>query len=619
MMHLATELLLMHLLLVLALALGSCLTRPARAVIIDSGDGTGNTSAPAEDPGWAHVGARGGLTAIYLGNGWVLTANHVQVGDVTFDGILYPAVANSHIRLENDDASLPDLGVYRIDPSPELPILPIRATTPPVDTAVIMIGKGRNRGSATSWDPDGPAGPYDGYEWGLGMAMRWGTNLVEGFSRAVNTECFYTDFTEGEPSHEAQAATGDSGGAVFIENGDTWEIAGVLLAIGPYEEQPAETALYGNSTYAADLALYRDQIIAIARPECSDEVDNDGDDLIDFPDDPDCSDLSDAAEKPPPLHIPGWVTVGDPGNAPDILGGGYGSVGYVYQIREYEVTNAQYAEFLNAVAATDTYKLYSATMGTSSHGGISQAGSSGSFTYTTKAGMADKPVNYVSFYDALRFANWMHNSQPTGAQSSSTTEDGAYDLSLESSVARKDGAMIFLPSEDEWYKAAYYDAASSSYFDYPTGSDTQTSCTAPGAATNTANCDNAVGTVTDAGVYTSSASPAGTFDQGGNLREWSEALIGLNRVLRGGNFTDPSNDLAASVRGFTYPTLQYADVGFRVASIHEPGPELQLPTLVPWSRLALVGALIGAGMGVWQRYTSIRRTRTGKTPAQIVS
>ena len=179
--------------------------------------------------------------------------------------------------------------------------------------------------------------------------------------------------------------------------------------------------------------------------------------------------------------------------------------------------------------------------------------------------------------------------------------------------------MIFLPSEDEWYKAAYYDAASSSYFDYPTGSDTQTSCTAPGTATNTANCDNAVGTVTDAGVYTNSASPAGTFDQGGNLREWSEALIGLNRVLRGGNFTDPSNDLAASVRGFTYPTLQYADVGFRVASIHAPGPELQLPTLVPWSRLALVGALIGAGMGVWQRYTTIRRARTGKTPAKIVS
>ena len=94
----------MHPLLMLALvlALGSCLTWPARAVIIDSGDGTGNTSAPADDPGWAHVGNRGGLTAIYLGNGWVLTANHVGIGDVTFDGILYPAVADSYIRLENE-------------------------------------------------------------------------------------------------------------------------------------------------------------------------------------------------------------------------------------------------------------------------------------------------------------------------------------------------------------------------------------------------------------------------------------------------------------------------------------------------------------------------------------
>jgi formylglycine-generating enzyme required for sulfatase activity len=193
--------------------------------------------------------------------------------------------------------------------------------------------------------------------------------------------------------------------------------------------------------------------------------------------------------------------------------------------------------------------------------------------------MADKPVIYVSFYDALRFANWMHNAEPTGAQSSSTTEDGAYDLSLGSSVARKNGAMIFLPSEDEWYKAAYYDATSSTYFDYPTGSDTQTSCTAPGAATGTANCDDAVGTVTDASAYTGSASPAGTFDQGGNVREWSEALSGSNRVSRGGSFTDPPSDLAASERGVSYPTNQYSDVGFRIATIDLTVPEPAAATL----------------------------------------
>jgi hypothetical protein len=295
--------------LLLGLALGFCLTWPAHAVIIDSGDGTGNTSPPADDPGWAHVGIRGGTTAIYLGNGWVLTANHVGIGDVVFQGVLYPAVPGSYIRLENVSGPPPDLGVYQIDPGPELSILPIRASTPPADAAVIMAGNGRDRGPATWWDPPGPVDPIGGYEWGAGRTMRWGTNLVEGSSSVLDTESFHTEFTGSDTAHEAQAANGDSGGAVFIENGDVWELAGVMFAIGTYEDQPAETALYGNLTYAADLASYRSQIIEIARPECSDEVDNDGDDLIDFPADPDCSDLSDPSEHPP-APIPSLSTCG---------------------------------------------------------------------------------------------------------------------------------------------------------------------------------------------------------------------------------------------------------------------------------------------------------------------
>jgi hypothetical protein len=290
----------------LTLVLGFWLTSPVHAVIIDSGDGTGNTTAPADDPGWAHVGNRGGLTAIYLGNGWVLTANHVGIGSVTIQGVQYPPVADSYIQLENVSGPPPDLGVFQIDPSPELPILPIRASTPPVDAAVIMIGKGHNRGPATSWDPPGPVGPIDGYEWGEGRTMRWGTNLVTGTSTTRNTESFYTQFTQGDTAHEAQGANGDSGGAVFIEQGDVWELAGVMFEIAVYEGQPAETALYGNLTYAADLASYRSQIIEIVRPECSDEVDNDGDDLIDFPADPDCSDLSGLSEHASVPSLLAW-------------------------------------------------------------------------------------------------------------------------------------------------------------------------------------------------------------------------------------------------------------------------------------------------------------------------
>jgi hypothetical protein len=280
------------------LALGLCLAWPSHAVIIDSGDGTGNTSAPSDDPGWAHVGTKGGATVIYLGNGWVLTANHVGIGDVVFQGVLYPAVEGSSIRLQNDSGPPPDLRVFRIDPRPVLPILPIRDSTPTVSTAVTMIGHGRNRGSATSWNPPGPGGPIKGYEWGVGKSMRWGTNVVGGSGTVLDTESFYTDFSERRgTTHEAQAANGDSGGAVFIKDQGVWELAGVMFAIGEYANQPAELALYGNLTYAADLAPYRDQIIALTRPQCSDEVDNDGDELIDYPSDPGCFSLADPSER----------------------------------------------------------------------------------------------------------------------------------------------------------------------------------------------------------------------------------------------------------------------------------------------------------------------------------
>ena len=125
-----------------------------------------------------------------------------------------------------------------------------------------------------------------------------------------------------------------------------------------------------------------------------------------------------------------WTLVGDPGNACDPQSQGcFGSVGTHYNIGTYEVTNAQYAEFLNAMAATDPLGLYNTNMG-SGFGGITQSGSSGSYTYSAIAGREDMPVNYVSFYDALRFANWLNNGQPNGARRRAARhEDGAYTFS----------------------------------------------------------------------------------------------------------------------------------------------------------------------------------------------
>jgi formylglycine-generating enzyme required for sulfatase activity len=92
-------------------------------------------------------------------------------------------------------------------------------------------------------------------------------------------------------------------------------------------------------------------------------------------------------------------------------------------------------------------------------------------------------------------------------------------------VTRNGGATIFLTSENEWYKAAYYSALATSYLDYPAGSNTPTTCAAPSATPNTANCQGAVANLTIKGSYTGSASPYGTFDQGGNVSEWNEAII----------------------------------------------------------------------------------------------
>jgi formylglycine-generating enzyme required for sulfatase activity len=292
-----------------------------------------------------------------------------------------------------------------------------------------------------------------------------------------------------------------------------------------------------------------------------------------------------------------WVLVGDPGNPADTpstncFAANCGSVGYTYYISKYEVTNAQYAEFLNAKAGSDPLGLWSGNMGNLTFGGITRSGSSGSYTYSAIAGREDMPVHYLSFYDALRFTNWLNNGQGSG-----DTETGAYTLlgGLATplnglTVTRNALATTFLPSENEWYKAAYY-SPGGVYFDYPAGTNTQTTCAAPGATPNTANCGNAVGFLTSVGSYTGSASPYGTFDQGGNALEWNEQIILSNsyRGLRGGKWDDVPSSLRAAGRSSLDPTVEGYGRSFRVASlVPEPSTSLLLMTgmlgLARWRR-----------------------------------
>ncbi len=280
----------------------------AQAVIIETGDGTGNVTAPPDDPGWANLATRSNLTAVYLGRRWMLTANHVGAGDVVLGGQTYSPVPGSAIQFENPDTSKADLMAFKIFGDPLLPPLDIPSSPPVVGDPLIAIGNGLNRGSATSFMGLG------GYNWGTGDAVRWGTNIVSEIDIMVGTTySFAATFTDPlDPSataDEAAGANGDSGGGAFIKVGGDWYLAGTIFAISQYTDQPSTTSIYGNKLFAVDLSFYRDDILAvIEQKSCSDGLDDDGDGFTDYPADPECVSASDDSES-----IPGVPALGLPG------------------------------------------------------------------------------------------------------------------------------------------------------------------------------------------------------------------------------------------------------------------------------------------------------------------
>ena len=274
-----------------------------------------------------------------------------------------------------------------------------------------------------------------------------------------------------------------------------------------------------------------------------------------------------------------WVTVGDAGNVADNTG--YGAVSYTYRLGKYEVINNQYCGFLNAVAAADTYDLYNTNMasGYEDTGGIIRNGSSGSYTYAVRTGRGNNPVNYVNWYNSLRFTNWLHNGQPTGQQNDLTTENGAYDMDGDLTT-HKSNALVWLPTEDEWYKAAYYKGGgiNAGYWDYATRSNTCPVREGPPGGGNSANYNWIVGGLTDVGAYVASDSAYGTFDQNGNLWEWNEAWFDLAPVVRGSSWRCGASGMPASYRinTYGYNSEDESTVGFRVASVPEPATLLLL-------------------------------------------
>ncbi|MCY2925169.1 MAG: SUMF1/EgtB/PvdO family nonheme iron enzyme [Planctomycetota bacterium] len=335
------------------------------------------------------------------------------------------------------------------------------------------------------------------------------------------------------------------------------------------------------------------------------------------------------------------VTVGDPGNAGELSGAGAGSYGpgricgavaYAYNIGKYEVTAGQYNDFLNAVAKTDTYALYNTSMWSDTAYGckIQRSGTSGSYTYRVADNYANLPVNYVSWGDAVRFANWLSNGQKVGGQDASTTERGVYtldgamsdeallavtvpDAATRAAWASGTTSRWLLTSEDEWYKAAYYNGGvtSSRYWDYPTGKNMPPGNYAvtpdPGNNANFLGINHSIGNLTLVGEFENTPSPYGTFDQGGNVWEWNESIIidpyGTHlRALRGGGFHYSTRiALLAGYRDYAFhPSSETDYSGFRVAQVPEPA-SLALLTL---GGLAVVrirrGRLHGTGLSTHQ-------------------
>jgi formylglycine-generating enzyme required for sulfatase activity len=250
-----------------------------------------------------------------------------------------------------------------------------------------------------------------------------------------------------------------------------------------------------------------------------------------------------------------FVDIGNAGNAADTTT--YGAVPYEYRASIYEITQDA----------------------------ITKATASGMANVTAGAWTGNQPAATITWYEAAAFVNFLNtNSGKTAAYN--LTFSGSWSMALWSSeqawtaggtnLYRNKDAYYFLPSENEWYKAAYYNAAGTNYFVYPTGSDTAPTAVASGTNAGSAVYDNVASvpaTVDSAGGL----SPYGTMGQGGNVFEWTEsAFAGTNnsttedRAIRGGNYATAMNVLSSSDRYNLGPAAQFPGVGFHVASVPEP-------------------------------------------------
>ncbi len=286
--------------LLILVALITFFAGDAFAVVIDVGDGSGNTTAPEDDPGFLNVGVRGDASAVYLGNRWAVTASHVGAGTVQLDGEAYSHIPSETVRLSNPEDSglseFTDLILFRLEEDPGLPSVRLPCNPTSIGSEITLIGGGHDRDPNISyWNVQVEDGDNNdiwtqvdteaesnrqGYATLDQQTIRWGQSLATLTNFDINSG--FGDVLSFQSSFDpalgvdnlGQGVRGDSGGAVFQNNQDIWELIGVIHAVGLFENQPGGTrsAFYGGDTFIADLFRYADEIRAIANfePEVGD-------------------------------------------------------------------------------------------------------------------------------------------------------------------------------------------------------------------------------------------------------------------------------------------------------------------------------------------------------------
>jgi formylglycine-generating enzyme required for sulfatase activity len=241
-----------------------------------------------------------------------------------------------------------------------------------------------------------------------------------------------------------------------------------------------------------------------------------------------------------------------------------------FKIGINETCISEYADFLNAIARNDTNSVYNPLMAKI---GILKSSLNGISYYSVNATLEDYPVAYVSWFDAARYANWMANGKSTGAQSPTTTENGVYNLGASSIVRNAinpntgKSPTHWLLNESEWYTSAYLKSDATALWAYPTQSNTAPDANGSNPA-NLANFGSAFDGTTPVGFFDRSPGPFGTFDQAGNVREWTESLDTSSgtplRIIRGGSWADPASSMRADESHVADPTLKDDKTGFRI-------------------------------------------------------